>query len=103
MEYRGGRPRSGRLAHRWPQLGKRYKTYRDGAVVGFVPALDRHEVRQISGRFLSQDDRVRIADVRHAGVSMREIAAAMGRKPSTISRELGRNTTPQGGSRPVSS
>lgn len=77
-----------------------YKSYRDGAVVGFVPALDRREVRQISSQFLSQDDRVRIADLRLEGASMREIAATLGRSPSTISRELGRNSTSQSGYRP---
>jgi len=83
--------------HNW---ARGYKTYRDGAVVGFVPALDRREVRQISPRFLSQDDRVRIADLRHEGTTVREIAATLGRAPSTISRELTRNAAPQGGYRP---
>lgn len=77
-----------------------YKTYRDGVAVGFIPAVDRREIRQISGRFLSQDDRVRIADLQHAGASMREIAALLGRAPSTISRELSRNATRQGGYHP---
>ncbi|WP_371131144.1 transposase [Microbacterium sp.] len=77
-----------------------YKTYRDGAVVGFVPALDQREVRQISPRFLSEDDRVRIADLQHTGARENEIAAALGRAPSTISREPARNTTSQGGYRP---
>lgn len=43
--------------HKW---ARGYKTYRDGVVVGFVPALDRREVRQISGRFLSQDETPRV-------------------------------------------
>ncbi len=43
-----------------------YKTYRNGHVIGFVPALDRLAVRQISPRFLSQDERIEIADLRHA-------------------------------------
>lgn len=83
--------------HNW---ARGYKTYRDGAVVGFVPALDRREARQISPRFLSEDDRVRIADLQHTGASAREIATALGRAPSTISRELARNTTSQGEYRP---
>jgi hypothetical protein len=44
-----------------------YKTYRHGQVVGFVSALERLAVRQISPRFLSQEDRIEIADLRHAG------------------------------------
>lgn len=34
-----------------------YETYRNGVVVGFVPPLDRLEVREISLRYLSQDER----------------------------------------------
>jgi len=45
---------------------RRYKTYRDGQVTGFVPALDRLAVRQISARFLSQDERIEIADLRRS-------------------------------------
>jgi hypothetical protein len=54
--------------------------------------LDRLQVRQISARFLSQDERVRIADLHQAGVGVRQIAVSLGRAPSTISRELTRNT-----------
>jgi IS30 family transposase len=68
-----------------------YKTYRNGRVTGFVPALDRLAVRQISARYLSQDERIEIADLRHAGRSIRQIAGQLGRAPSTISRELRRN------------
>jgi transposase, IS30 family len=70
-----------------------YKTYRRGQVVGFVSALERLAVRQISPRFLSQDERIEIADLSHAGLSVRRIAHRLGRAPSTISRELRRNTT----------
>jgi transposase, IS30 family len=68
-----------------------YKVYRHGQVVGFVPALDRLAVRQISGRFLSQDERIQIADLRQAGMSIRQVADRLGRAPSTVSRELRRN------------
>jgi transposase, IS30 family len=68
-----------------------YKTYRQGQAVGFVPALERLAVRQISARYLSQDERIEIADLRHAGCSMRQIAQRLGRTPSTVSRELSRN------------
>ena len=77
-----------------------YRTYRSGQVVGFVAALDRLEVREISARFLSQDQRIEIADLHHAGVGMREIARRLGRAPSTISRELRRNSVPAKGYRP---
>jgi IS30 family transposase len=65
-----------------------YKTYRRGQVVGFVPALDRLAVRQISTRYLSQDERIQIADLRRAGLSVRQIAAKIDRAPWTVSREF---------------
>lgn len=77
-----------------------YKTYRRGQVVGFVPALDRLAVRTVSDRFLSQEERIEVADLRHAGLSIREIARRLGRAPSTVSRELHRNTTGKRGYRP---
>jgi transposase, IS30 family len=66
-----------------------YKTYRRGEVVGFVPALDRLAVRQISDRYLSEEERIGIADLRRTGMSVRQIAATLGRAPSTVSREFG--------------
>jgi IS30 family transposase len=48
-----------------------YKTYRNGVVVGFVAPLDRLAVRQISSRYLSQDERIEIADLRQSGLSYR--------------------------------
>lgn len=51
----------------------------------------------VSTRYLSNDDRVRIADLRLAGWSVRRIAAEMGRSPSTVSRELRRNGHPRSG------
>jgi len=76
-----------------------YKTYRNGAVAGFVPGLDRLAVREISARYLSQDERFEIADLHRAGLSMRAIARRLGRSPSTVSRELRRNGR-KGGYRP---
>ena len=76
------------------------KTYRNGKVVGFVPPLERLAVRQVSPRFLSQDERIEIADLCQAGLSVREIALKVGRAPSTISRELRRNASGRRGYRP---
>lgn len=53
--------------------------------------LDRLEVRQISSRYLSQDEHIEIADLRRSGLSVRAIAVQLGRAPSTISWELQRN------------
>ena len=47
--------------------------------------------RNLQGRYLSIAEREEIALARTAGESMRSIAARLGRAPSTISRELGRN------------
>ena len=74
-----------------------YKTYRRGVAVGFVAALDRLEVKQVSTRYLSLDERVRIADLRQRGMSIRQIAIELGRSPSTVSRELRRPVTAAAG------
>lgn len=54
-----------------------HKTSRDGKVVGFVPALDPLAIRQISPRYLSQDERIAIA--RRTGLSIRRSADKIGR------------------------
>lgn len=77
-----------------------YKTYRRGEAVGSVRALDRLVVRQISDRYLSEEERIDIADLRRAGLSIRGIATKLGRAPSTISRELRRNSRRDGQYRP---
>ena len=53
--------------------------------------------RDLRGRYLSFLEREEIALSRVAGESMRSIAARLGRSPSTISRELSRNSDPGGG------
>jgi IS30 family transposase len=50
-----------------------------------------------SSRFLSEDERIVIADRHRAGLSVRTIAAELGRSPSTVSRELRRNAHPGSG------
>jgi transposase, IS30 family len=51
----------------------------------------------ISARFLSEEERVHIADLHRLGQSIRAIAHKMGRAASTISRELRRNADPASG------
>jgi len=77
-----------------------YKTYRNGVEVGFIAPLDPLAVRQISPRYLSQDERIEIADLRRAGLSVRAIGERLGRSPSTVSRELRRNAPAGGGYQP---
>src|SRR5258708_1402437 len=51
---------------------------------------------------LTLEERCQIAELRRAGKPLEEIAAALDRSPSTISRELSRNTaSPSAGYRPV--
>ena len=50
-----------------------------------------------TGRVLSLDERIVIADLMRAGLGVRAIAAELGRPPSTISREIKRNRHPGSG------
>ena len=52
--------------------------------------------RDLKGRCLTLAEREEVALARARGESMRDIARALGRAPSTISRELSRNTDGQG-------
>ena len=58
------------------------------------------EPRPRSPRYLSEQERIRIADLLAAKMSVRGIAAKLGRAPSTISREIRRNRDPDGRYRP---
>jgi len=70
-----------------------------GARLHYAAVIDtRRQV--ISQRYLPEDDRVVIADLRGAGFGVRAIAARLGRSPSTVSREIRRNAQPGGGYRP---
>jgi IS30 family transposase len=61
-----------------------------------APEADGH-----SARFLSESERITIADLLHSGRSICAIARELGRSPSTISREIRRNThEPSGSYRP---
>lgn len=73
---------------------------RKDGTVKVVPPLERLAVRPISPRFLSEDERVRIADMASRGDGPTLIGTALGRAPSTISRELRRNIHVTGQNRP---
>jgi transposase, IS30 family len=63
----------------------------------FVPPLQAVTPRvrpPESGRYLSEDERITIADGVRAGRSLRSIAAGLGRSSSTVSREVARNRDP---------
>ena len=56
-------------------------------------SIDLNKVEKvIDSRYLSVVEREQIKDLHRAGVSIRTIAAELGRSPSTVSRELKRNT-----------
>src|SRR6266568_4202750 len=80
------------------RTGKRWRhgrtvTTRDGRKLHYAPVAGAGR-REISPRYLSEDERIRIADLRRAGAGVRAIAEQTGRSPSTISRELRRNRDP---------
>ena len=71
------------------------KRWRHGRTVIASNGTRRHyppvinvQKREISSRYLSEDERVRIADLHRAGRGVRQIATELGRNPSTVSREL---------------
>ena len=83
------------------RTGKRWRhgrtiTSSSGRRLHYPPVINARE-REISSRFLSEDERVGIADLRRRGLGVRAIAAATGRSPATISRELRRNLDPTSG------
>jgi len=89
-----------------PRTGKRWRNGRrissGGRVLKLPPVITLipvHEKRY-SPRYLSEDERVRLADLRREQRTMREIAALLGRSPSTICRELARGADVTGRYRP---
>jgi IS30 family transposase len=82
---------------RW-RLGRTI-TLPDGRKRHYLPVIDRRR-REISRRYLCEDERVRIGDLHRAGHTVRAIAIELGRSASTISRELRRNRTARGQYRP---
>lgn len=50
-----------------------------------------------SARYLDREERYELARLRERGLSLRQIAARLGRSPSTVSRELARNADPRTG------
>ena len=54
-------------------------------------------VAEVSGRYLSQEERYEIADGIRSKQTLTEIAAVIGRSVSTVSREVKRNSDPETG------
>ncbi|MGZ6713111.1 MAG: IS30 family transposase [Solirubrobacteraceae bacterium] len=76
------------------RTGKRWRHGRTVSSSGgrrvHYPAVITRQ-RDISSRFLSESERVVIADLRRAGHGVQEIAVEISRSASTVSRELRRN------------
>ena len=82
-----------RTGHRW-RHGRPSRAGRE-TVRSSAPLSRPAPVRPAApSRFLSQDERLAIADLRRAGAGVRAIARELGRDPATISRELVRNARP---------
>ena len=64
---------------------------------GMPPSHLKPGSKPPSGRYLSFDERERIVLLRAQGKGVREVARAIKRSPSTISRELRRNAATRGG------
>lgn len=64
------------------------------------PVIGRYQGRPDSDRYLSEAERVFIADGTRAGKSARAIAAELGRAVSMVARELTRNRASDGGYQP---
>jgi IS30 family transposase len=73
---------------------------RKDGTVKVVPPLEPLSVRVISPRFLSEEERVQVADLASRGLGPTAIGSALGGAPSTISRELRRNLHSSGQYRP---
>jgi len=88
-----------RTGTRW-RNGRRIKS--GGRVLNLPPVItvSPNPEKRYSPRYLSEDERVRLADLRREQRTMREIAALMGRSTSTISRELARGADAAGRYRP---
>lgn len=68
----------------------------DGGTRIVEPAIGRYERKPDSERYLTEAERVAIADGTRAGRSARAIAAELGRAVSTVARELTRNLASDG-------
>ena len=75
------------------QTAKRWRNgrvirYGDGRLLNCAPVINTPPQKTYSARYLSEEERLRLADLRREKRTMRDIARLLGRSPSTVSREL---------------
>src|SRR5918911_1316731 len=101
-----GRPPAGRREHRvrfWEAIARGASSVDAAAEAGVLPSISVRWFRKgggmpplslapVSGRYLSFAEREEIAVLRARGCGVREIARRLRRAPSTICRELQRNS-----------
>lgn len=78
-----------KTGHWWKNGGR---VTRNGVTRIVEPVINRSPQSPASPRYLSQDERVVIADGVRAGRSARSLASELGRSPSTVAREIQRNS-----------
>jgi len=83
--------------NRW-RYGRRVRNSAGALVI--YPPVKINEAMPWSPRYLSEQERIQIADLLAAKATVRGIAEQLGRAPSTISREIRRNSGPDGRYRP---
>ncbi|MFC8824003.1 transposase [Streptomyces sp. NPDC057137] len=78
------------------RTGKRWRDGRHSPPGGrrAVPPVRIMEEPPSASRYLTEAERIRIADRLRENASIRRVAADLGRSPSTISREIRRNRRP---------
>lgn len=107
MPYRAWNKSSGQTKRRFFELIRQGASGQAASLaVGVSPScgslwfIDAGRVdfvdRPISSRYLTQDDRIEIADGLIAGEAVKSIAARIGKSYQTVYREIARNTKPDG-------
>ncbi|MGH3264179.1 MAG: IS30 family transposase [Trebonia sp.] len=86
-----------KTGNRW-RYGRKVRNSAGAPVI--YPPVKITEARPRSPRYLSEQERIQIADLLAAKMTVRGIAEQIGRAPSTISREIRRNSDPDGRYRP---
>jgi IS30 family transposase len=86
-----------KTGNRW-RYGRRIRNSA-GALVIYAPVKIK-EARPRSPRYLSEQERIQIADLLAEETTVSGIAEQLGRAPSTISREIRRNSGPDGRYKP---